>query len=283
MRSRSLRSSLMITDFSLSLEAAAGNTVDDVLAGEEEEDEHRQDDDGRRSHHDFIAGAAFGHEVIKTEWQRADIGRTGSQHRPQEAVPGGDGIQQNDRHQRRLRDRHHHAPEVLPVRAPVHPGRLIKRIRDRIEEVLQNIGIEDTGHEGDDHRPERVMDPPFGDRAVVRDDEHFKRDHHHRQQRAEDSLAAREAQPGKGECTDDRRECTDGDGTDDHDHGVDEVAEKRRGLERENIVIKVQRSRQPFGRESADFRTGFERAGDHPEEREDHDDGTQHKEEISQN
>ena len=32
--------------FFLSFQAAAGYTIDDVLAGEEEEDQHRQDDDG---------------------------------------------------------------------------------------------------------------------------------------------------------------------------------------------------------------------------------------------
>ena len=61
------------------------------------------------------------------------------------------------------------------------------------------------------------MHMPLYDRAVVGDDKHFKRNHHHRQQRAEYHGTSRETQTGKGECTEDRRECTNRHRTDHHE------------------------------------------------------------------
>ena len=236
--------------FGLSLQAAPCHTVDDVLAGEEEEDQHRQNDDGRGCHHHFIACAAFGDEVIKTEGQRADIGGTGSQHRPEERVPAGNRVQQDDRHQRRFRHRHHHPPQVFPVRTPIHPGRLIKRIRHRVEEILQNVSVKDTGHERDDQRPERIMDIPLNDCAVVGDDQHLERHHHHRQQRSENCRAAREIQPGKGKSTQNRGEGTDRHGADDDDQRVQKITRKGSRLQRKFIIRQIQRTRQPFWRKS---------------------------------
>ena len=83
----------------LTLDTTTGHTGDDILTGKSEDNDHRNDDDRRGSHHSFVSLAAFGHEGIKTKRQRSDDFEVGRDHRPQEGVPGGDRVQQDDRRQ----------------------------------------------------------------------------------------------------------------------------------------------------------------------------------------
>ena len=125
-------------------QSAAAYTGNDALAAEEEEDDHRNDDNSRTGHPQVVVYARFGSKRSQPERQCSDVAVAAAhQHRPHEAVPAGDRIQQSDCHQRRFCHRYHDLPEILPVAGSVDPGALIQAVRNTQEEIPQDVGIED--------------------------------------------------------------------------------------------------------------------------------------------
>ena len=268
----------------LTLNSSSGDTADDVFSRKQEENDHRQDGDGCRSELKFRITAGIRYEGEDTKRDRTVAVGVDDQLYPHEGVPGGDRVQKHDRYKTRAGDRDHDAPQVFPVACAIDTGTVVQAVRNSIEEALKNVSVEDRAGERNDQDRQRIDQIQSGDCLVVRDDLHLKRDHHEGYEYSEYRFLAREFQPGETEGGKDRDEAVDRDAGERDDAGVQEVFHQRSLFKGFGEVFEIEPvGRDPDRRERVVFGCCFEGTGDHPVEREDHDDRSQCKEQIDQN
>ena len=179
---------------------------------------------------------------LALEGVEADLQRVGfrlGQHgeRPEELVPAPHHREDRQHGECRHGERHDDAPVDLPLRGLVHAGGLDQIARQRQHVLPQQEDARRRRRARQDHRPERVHQPEFGDDQIDRHEDDRDRDHqradHHQHHRVLASEFVDRQRIGRhrvDDQRDDRRHHRDED-------GVPQEAREGEALQRLGVIL----------------------------------------------